>query len=132
MFLFTDKGLEPFASTTEILGHATQVFQGDFTVPGDKEKLVDPLLMLWARLLQRKQQDTSLNDMWQMVDANRSSVFPPDFFHGLVGVLEARIDEIERSRVVIKPAGRAHNLQRIGTNARSGALSKAGPSEISI
>ena len=93
MYMYTDSGLEPLSDSPKVLKDATEVYQGVFTDPEDKTRLVDVSLTLWARLLQRKQQLPSLEGMWKLVNSNRENVFPVDFFHRLPWMLEERVHE---------------------------------------
>jgi len=80
------------------------VFEGDFTEPRDKEKIVDAVLGLWALLLTgaraRGEYGEQQRKIVAFVDEARNRVFPPHLFGDLVQMLEDSLDTSTHLRSV--------------------------------
>lgn len=59
---------------------AVLVFEGDFTKPSDKDRLFDTVLGIWAKAVIEKQRDGGNGFLYQLVQEEKSRVFPRKYF----------------------------------------------------
>ena len=62
---------------------------GDFTVPSDRGRLVDPILGLWATVLQSHLAgEPHCELVYNLIREHHAEVFPREYFGGLITLLE--------------------------------------------
>ena len=104
MWLFEKDDLHKLAELPSWVEQSINVFTGDFTCASDKDKLVDVVLALYAcciacgRYKPAKgtvtiEDDTESKALWlsALIDRNRKSIFPPEWFGDSIEILEAEI-----------------------------------------
>ena len=82
--------LVPITSLDDWYARAIRVFEGDFTVGADKLRLVNVVLGLWARVVQ-KRNEPAMRRLYDEVCAARDAVFPAAHFRELPQMLEASV-----------------------------------------
>jgi hypothetical protein len=100
MYLATDSGFQPFEMMN--VNSAMRVFEGDFTVSSDKNKLLCTTLGLWARIVQSTETDPSsdLMDMREHIMMHQQEIFPPDIFGDLPNrVIKVRARRLSNARL---------------------------------
>jgi hypothetical protein len=102
-FVFEDNELVTLADMLEWYCEAIKFFQGEFTVPADKEHLVDTVLALWFLSLthhKKSQAVNQVNDTMQfihdLVQKNKEDVFPEEYFGPLIAMMKDHIDGTKR------------------------------------
>jgi len=75
------------------IGDALFVFDGDFTVASDKEKLVDTVLSLYIALLQHRGCNDAADQTLARIGQMKDRFLPPELFGNLVEAVEANMDE---------------------------------------
>lgn len=113
-----------------------QVFGGDFSNPNDKEKLVDPVLGLWAVVVSGQERESAAKGMYDHVlDVGLSTVFPPKHFGGLVDLVNASfVDALgdsplggraQATKVPASPADSSGTTSPVGTRRLASPSTKA-------
>lgn len=90
MFIY-DGTLKNLSDNPAWYRDSIRVFNGDFTVDTDKQKLVPTILSLWATVLHNFHMGNDVVGSYELVKAHYTDVFPPEQFGALLGLLEARI-----------------------------------------
>ena len=80
--------LVPVQSIDHWVNGAIRVFEGEFTVEADKERLVDTVLGLWGRCLE-KCDEPAMKLLLEKVRNAHDEVFPVEHFRELPQLLEA-------------------------------------------
>ncbi|CAK0800331.1 unnamed protein product [Prorocentrum cordatum] len=90
MYIYEGGNLEPISDKAHWYTASVKVFEGDFTVASDKHRIVDIVLGLWyVALVNSKREGSDQMMLKDLVDQNKESVFPPEFFENYIERLEA-------------------------------------------
>jgi hypothetical protein len=99
------RGLTPVSKTRWHL-ESIFVFEGDFTVEEDKDKLVNVVLGLWSLVDADTEGSETVDSLHELVQAHRDRVFPRRYFGKLI---EVRSDctpfPVPTARVAATPHG---------------------------
>jgi len=101
VYLYDGHGLHEYRAGSELmqqmLGAATDVFGGDFTVEKDRETLVDTVIGLWALTLVNR--DTPyVRDIHNLVSAKKAAAFPVELFGDMIDRLENDYNQVLQLR----------------------------------
>lgn len=91
MFVFGKRRTLELASQADSLKDAIFVFEGDFSVPDDKRKLVDTILGLWSLMLLRKEKFFEVQLLYARCNTERRRTFPKEYCGDLPAMLEAEM-----------------------------------------
>lgn len=93
MYVFDGKcGLTLIADMQESLSAILRVFEGDFTHPEDKKKLVTTMLGIWSVCMRKRlERDAESIIVYEMVRKDQEQVFPKEYFGELLPRLERRV-----------------------------------------
>jgi hypothetical protein len=137
MHLFADSGLTSMSEREGWQEKVLEVFQGEFSVPHDRHKLVEPCIGLWILTRQRLEAvrvhgtTSRLAPIVELMHARRAEVFPSAFFGNLIAVSEALVQSSAQSgrpssRARLPAAfGKPQDSRRSAAAAGSGAGSAA-------
>jgi len=88
--------LQPVMSgDKERVARAAAVFEGDFTVEADRERLVKTVLGLYARILERRE-CPEMARLYEAIQEDKQSIFPPMFFRKMPAMMEERVEANQR------------------------------------
>ena len=79
----------------ERVARAAAVFEGDFTVEADRERLVKTVLGLYARILERRERP-EMARLYEAIQEDKQSIFPPMFFRKMPAMMEERVEANQR------------------------------------
>eukprot|EP00316_Scyphosphaera_apsteinii_P017499 CAMPEP_0119333712 /NCGR_PEP_ID=MMETSP1333-20130426/85803_1 /TAXON_ID=418940 /ORGANISM="Scyphosphaera apsteinii, Strain RCC1455" /LENGTH=178 /DNA_ID=CAMNT_0007343845 /DNA_START=1 /DNA_END=534 /DNA_ORIENTATION=- len=96
MFLYEDKQLNPLTDERWYYD-SIHVFKGDFTCAEDKPKLVDTVIGLWTHALKHHDTSEQVKVVYDLIIANKASVFPQAYFGDLIELLEDNIQSFGTS-----------------------------------
>ena len=86
---------------------------GDFTVPSDRQRLVDPILGLWATVLQSHAEgERQCELVYRLIQEHHDEVFPPEYFGELITLLEERYRATEPQAGLTEEASYASSSRR--------------------
>jgi len=93
VYLFDGERLIELGTKPEYYQVSIKVFDGQFTDPRDKQKLVPTILGLWATVLRNQRVNNDTVDSYGLVCQNYSDVFPSKYFGDLLPRLEAKVED---------------------------------------
>jgi len=111
MYIYEHTGaiLEELANKPKWFEDSVHVFDGDFTEPKDKYALVDTVVGIWAHVIRHTKtladtdpiaKDTKL--LVEMVNKHKETIFPKEYFHDLVELLETHVQTLDFDDMVVK------------------------------
>jgi len=110
MFMFDEVELKPLKDPKWFMD-SIHVFEGDFTDPADKQKLVDTSIGLWAHTMMEHQnlltsstkRDQGPDEtVYSLIQQHKSTVFPKAYFGDLVDMLESNLPYVAEQQKVGK------------------------------
>ena len=88
MYVFGAKRQLELSTQADLLRDAMFVFEGDFTVNSDKDRIVDTVLGLWSLILSRKESSFEVQLIYSRINTERSRIFPKEYCSELCRLLE--------------------------------------------
>ena len=77
----------------DLLKDATYVFEGDYTDPNDKKRIVDTVLALWSLIIARKESSFEVQLIYSRINTERHRTFPKEFVGDLADLIEKQMGQ---------------------------------------
>mmetsp|Transcript_81678 Transcript_81678/g.221273 ORF Transcript_81678/g.221273 Transcript_81678/m.221273 type:complete len:821 (-) Transcript_81678:1114-3576(-) len=116
MYLYEDGNLEPLLDKPHWYTASVKVFEGDFTVESDKHTIVDPVMGLWYIALVNSGKHEVDQLLLDLVNQNKETVFPVEYFEDYIEKLEGLVEEEKSSQL---PHGHPTLMRTIRTSRSS-------------
>jgi len=95
MYFYDGAKLMDLAEHPKWHNESIKVFEGNFTDPRDKQKLIPTILGLWATVLRNQRVSNDTVGSYELVKQNYEQVFPQEHFADLLPRLETMVEEEE-------------------------------------